>query len=89
MLKKTGKNNLKIQIFLKNIHKRPYAIYMFCNFDPNPLTARASNLHLKRDQSNLALTSHSFQNVVYMRCVLYRNMWLQGNNKFNQNFIFN
>ena len=57
MLKKKGKNILKIQIFF-NIHKR-YAICLFCNFDLNPTTARASNLHLKRAQSNLALTSHS------------------------------
>ena len=55
MLKKKGNSN----IF--NIHKRPYDIYLFCNFDQNPITARASNLHLKRAQSNLALTSHSFQ----------------------------
>ena len=49
----------KKETFL-NIHKRPYAIYLFCNFDPNQITARASNLHLKRAQSNLALTSHSY-----------------------------
>ena len=37
------------------------------------MTARASNLHLKRAQSNLALTSHSYSNKlskIYPMCVL-------------------